>query len=100
MNTRIGNHELSFADEEYSNSTELSKEIWNIKGKGHDYTVKWRIIKQYPTYSPVTNRCMLCLGEKMEILERINENLLNKRSELISGFRHKKDFMLRKYDVK
>ena len=44
--TRIGNHELSFADEEYSNSTELSKEIWKIKGKGNDYTVKWRIIRQ------------------------------------------------------
>ena len=100
MKTRIGNHELSFADEEYSNSTELSKEIWKIKDRGHDYSVKWRIIKQYPSYNPVTKRCMLCLGEKMEILERSNENLLNKRSELISGCRHKKDFMLSRYDVK
>ena len=55
MKTRIGNHELSFA-EEYLNSTELSKEILKIKGKGNDYTVKWRIIRQYPSYSPVTNR--------------------------------------------
>ena len=59
MKNRIGNYELSFANEEYSISMELLKEIWKIKSKGNDYSIKWRIIKQYPGYSPVTNRCML-----------------------------------------
>ena len=91
---RLGNHERDFNNEEYINSTELS-----IKKKGYNYDLKWRIIKQLPTYNPSTKTCMLCTAEKMEILEGSDENLLNKRTELISRCRHKRKFLLNKYDV-
>ena len=97
---RHGNHERDFNDEKYANTTELSKEVWKIKKKGFVPTVTWRIIKQLPGYNPATKRCMLCLGEKMEILERDPENLLNKRSELISTCRHRNKFKINKYDVR
>ena len=96
---RYGNHERDFNHEEYANTTELSKEVWEIKKKGFVPSIKWKIIKQLPAYNPESKKCQLCLGEKVEILEREGENLVNKRSELVSTCRHKCKFMINKYDV-
>ena len=96
---RLGNHARDCNNEEYANTTELSKEVWKIKKKGFTPSIRWRIIKQLPAYNPETKKCMLCLGEKIEILQREGENLLNKRSELVSTCRHKRKFLLNKYDV-
>ena len=35
-------------------------------------------------YSPQTKRCLLCLNEKLEIAAYKEQNLLNKRNEIIS----------------
>ena len=96
---RYGNHERDFNNEEYANTTELSKEVWEIKRKGFIPSITWKIIKQLPSYNPENKKCLLCLGEKTEILEREGQNLVNKRSELVSTCRHKRNFMLNKYDV-
>ena len=96
---RLGNHARDCNNEEYANTTELSKEVWKIKKKGFTPSIRWRIIKQLPAYNLETKKCMLCLGEKIEILQREGENLLNKRSELVSTCRHKRKFLLNKYDV-
>ena len=85
---RHGNHEKSFNNIIYKNDTELSKEVWNLKNKGKTYNVKWNIIKQFPDYNPATKRCALCTYEKLHILEHKDNNLLNKRSEIISKCRH------------
>ena len=78
----------------------MAKEVWQIKKKEFVPKVTWRIIKQLPGYNPATKKCMLCIGEKMEILERDPKNLLNKRSELISTCRHRNKYKINKYDVK
>lgn len=96
--TRLNNHNKEFNNEQYANATQLSKKVWEIKRKGFDFSVKWRILKQLPGYNPVNKKCLLCIGEKMEILER-SDHLLNKRSELISKCRHKAKFLLNKYDA-
>ena len=96
--TRLNNHNKEFNNEQYANATQLSKKIWEIKRRGFDFEVKWRILKQLPGYNPANKKCLLCIGEKLEILER-NEHLLNKRSELISKCRHKAKFLLNKYDA-
>ena len=96
---RLGNHNRDFSNEEYKNTTELSKEVWRIKNKGFVPKIKWKIVKQIPAYNPEMKKCLLCLGEKVEILERESVNLLNKKSELVSKCRHKNKFMLNKYDV-
>ena len=97
--SRLGNHERDFNNEEYANTTELSKEVWEIKKEGFTPSINWRIIKQLPAYNPESKKCLLCLGEKIEILEREGDNLVNKRSELVPTCRHKCNFMLNKYDV-
>ena len=97
--TRLGNHERDFNNYAYFDGSELSKEVWKIKEKGHQPTVNWKIIKQCPSYNPAIKKCMLCLSEKVEILEYKGDNILNKRSELISKCRHRNKFMIRQFDV-
>ena len=92
---RLGNHEKDFRDAKYKNETELSKEIWRIKEKGEEYRIKWRIVSQHPPYNPSTKRCLLCLNEKLEILEEDGPQLLNKRSEIISKCRHQEKHLLK-----
>ena len=96
---RLGNHNRDFTNQKYGNTTELSKEVWKIKNSGYVPRIKWKIVKQLPAYNPEIKKCLLCLGEKVEILKRDNPNLLNKRSELVSKCRHRNKFMLNKYDV-
>ena len=96
---RFGNHQRDFNHQKYANSTELSKEVWKIKKRGFVPRITWKIVKQLPAYNPESKKCLLCLGEKIEILEREGDNLINKRSELVSTCRHKNKFMLNKYDV-
>ena len=86
-------------DEEYAKSTEISKEVWKINNRGFNPIIKWKIIKQLPAYNPENKKCQLCLGEKMEILNRDPVNLLNKRSELISTCRHRNKYLIHQYDV-
>ena len=58
-------------------------------------TLKWYIVKSVPSYSNITKRYMLCLHGKFEILTYPNQNeLLNKRSELVSKCRHINNYLL------
>ena len=81
----------------YSNGTTLSKYIWDTKEKHQETpTLKWSIVKQVPSYSNITKKCLLCLHEKFEILNYPNPvEMLNKRSELISKCRHSNKFLLK-----
>ena len=48
-----------------------------------------------PAYSNITKRCPLCLQEKLAIISYEKpEELLNKRSELISKCRHQNKFLI------
>ena len=91
---RYGNHKKAFNYQHYRKNTELSKEVWNAKDKNANFSTKWNVVKQYPAYNPVSKRCMLCLNEKLAILENEGNNLQNKRSEIISKCRHKNKYML------
>ena len=46
-------------------------------------------------YHNSSKRCDLCLAEKLHIIKRSNNNLLNKRSELVSKCRHENKFYLK-----
>ena len=86
---RFANHKKSFEHEKYSKESELSKEVWKIKQRNAKYEIKWRVIKQYPSYKQNTKRCQLCLNEKLAIIDHEGKELLNKRSEIISKCRHR-----------
>ena len=90
---RFYNHNQSFNNRAYGNRTSLSKEIWKIKDKKEKYNLTWAIISKAPTYNPSLKFCHLCNLEKTFILTS-NENLLNRRSELLCKCRHRQKYLL------
>ena len=93
---RHSKHKTTFNDKKYAKSTTISNYFWEVKQKQKiDPILKWSILKSVPAYSNITKRCLLCLQEKLEIISYEKpEELLNKRSELISKCRHQNKFVL------
>ena len=81
---RYANHKKSFTSLKYKNDTELSKEFWKIKENGDNPIIKWSVLKYCKPYSQSSNRCNLCLNEKTELALFSGDNLLNKKTELVS----------------
>ena len=96
---RYYNHKTSFKNREKANDTTLSKYVWEVKNKYKETPpIKWPIVKYVPGYSNVTKKFLLCFHEKLEISNYPNqEELLNKRSELISKCRHVNKYLLSNY---
>ena len=70
----------------------------NIKFKP---TLVWSIDKIVPPYSNISKKCLLCLHEKLEIINYPGlDELLNKRSKLITKCRHANKVLLRNYKIK
>ena len=90
---------MSFNNEGNSTNIRLSKRVWEIKKSLKIMSsLKWSMIKTAPTYSNNSKKCQLCLQEKLEIFNHPNPNeLLNKRSWLISKGRHVNKFLLSNY---
>ena len=64
-------------------------------------SLKWSVVKPVPGYSKITIKCLLCIHEKLEIINYPNqEELLNKRSELISKCHHVNNYLLSNYESK
>ena len=92
---RFTQHKHSFRHRNYMNSTELSKYIWQLRDSNKDFSIKWSIICRARPYSNITKRCDLCTTEKLMIINSKPNELLNKRSELISKCRHENKYYLR-----
>ena len=92
---RFTQHKHSFRHRNQMNSTELSKYIWQLRDSKKDFNIKWTIICRARPYSNITKRCDLCTTEKLMIINSKPDELLNKRSELISKCRHENKFYLR-----
>ena len=68
--------------------TELSKEYWRLKQRKLQPQVQFYILKKCrPTKR--TGICYLCLNEKLFIIEYQGNDVLTKRNEFISKYRHK-----------
>ena len=89
---RYINHAKSFQSKKYSNETELSNYVWQLEEKKKKFNISWSIVKRATAYTGGSKRCNLCLEEKFCILKANKQNLLNKRSELVSTCRHKRNF--------
>ena len=87
---RFRNHTKSFKHERYEKDTELSKYIWNLKRKQCDFNIRWEILKKSNTHQRESGQCNLCVEEKFAILHMKEDNLINKKTELISKCRHAK----------
>jgi predicted GIY-YIG superfamily endonuclease len=91
---RFSNHKKSFVHRKYEKETELSKYVWKLKDDNKTHVIKWSIIKKVNS-KPSNRFCKLCLMEKLLIIKSLdNEEMLNKRSELVSKCRHKNKTLL------
>ena len=95
------NHISSFKNETQMKKPTLTKYVWEQKQR-HNITptLKWYIVKSVPSYSNIRKSCMSCLHEKFEILTYPNQDeLLNKRSELVSKYCPINKYLLSNYKI-
>ena len=99
---RFCNHRKSLNSEGSANKTTLSKYMWELKETSNwSLALIWSIAKKVPPYSNISKKRLLCLYEKLEIINYPQpEELLNKRYELISSCRHANKFLLRNCKTK
>ena len=97
--TRYYNHTKSFRNLKYSKETTLSGFLQDLKNKNTPVAeLQWSIEKNVPAYSNISKRCLLCLYEKLAIITfKDQDNILNKRSELMNKCRGQNKFLLSNY---
>ena len=93
-------HRKSFKNRKYKTDTELSNEIWQLKKQKKNADISWEILGIHKSYNAQTKRYMLCLNEKLAIALHKEDNVLNKRSKIISKCRHSIKYNLTNYDTK
>ena len=99
-------HKKTFSNIKYQIDTELSNiKYWNIKNIGIFYQqtklrISWEVLGTHESYNQSSKWCLLCLIEKLAITLHKDDNMLNKRSDVISKCRHKNKYMLASYNSK
>ena len=93
---RFANHNKAFNNIRYQTDSELALEVWKIKQKNNQFNIKWRKVRNFPSYNPESKKCFLCMNEKLEIARHEGDDLLNKRNEIISRCLHRSRFKLKR----
>ena len=78
------------------NRTRLFAHEWDLKDKGHTYTITWQILARASSYNPSSGMCRLCLKEKFFIMFAPATASLNKRNEVYNSCRHRASKLLDK----
>ena len=93
-------HVKSFKSKFYANSTNLSSHVWEIKKRKNVTPVlTCEVLHTVKAYSNITKRCSLCLHKKLAIIiYPYPDELLNKRSELVTKCRHENKFQLKNFN--
>ena len=94
------NHETQTIENLLKTDTELSNKIWKLKEQKKNVDISWEILGVHQSYNTSTKRCMLCLNEKLAVALRKEDNILNKRTEIISKCRHSIKYKLANSDTK
>ena len=97
---RYANHKKSFSHRNRKSDTELSNKFWRIKDNKHSANITWDILGRHQAYNTSSKRCSLCLNEKLKIALHRNNNMLNRRTEILNKCRHKNKYALISYDSK
>ena len=95
--TRYYNHVKSFKSRANRSDTELSKYLWTLKDSNIPFTLVWSIAAKTFKYKCGSRKCDLCTTEKYFIAMTQTNNLLNKKSEIVSKCRHRTKFCYYKY---
>ena len=73
----------------------MSKYIWQLKGANITPIVTWKVVTKVFSDTKI-NFCKLCSTKKVFIINALNDNqLLNKKSELINICRHQNKLLLK-----
>ena len=92
---RFRNHKKEFNYVKYRNSTELPQYIWQLRNLNMTPTISWEITAVIRCAVRI-DCCKLCLTEKLFIIKSFDNNqLLNKKSELVNTCRHKNKLLLK-----
>ena len=93
--TRYNNHKQSFKSEYKKNTTTLAQYIWNNKLTPSPH-IEWKILKRCSVYQPGQRNCNLCISEKQNILNNINNpHNINNRQDFGSRCNHRKKWTLK-----
>ena len=93
---KYANHKKTFNNIKYQTDTKLLNECWNIISTNKTL----EILGTHKSYNQSSKRCLLCLNEKLAIALHGDDNMLNKRCEVISKCKHRNKYMLANYDSK
>ena len=91
---RYYGHTNSIRNRNSEHSTTLSTHIWQLKDQNIDYRLKWKIVDRGRRFNPINRKCNLCLKEKYYIIFQPEGATLNRRSELFSACRHRRQQLL------
>ena len=97
---RYAYHKKSFNHRHRKSDTELSNEFWKIKNNKRSANMSWDILGRQLAYNTSSKRYSLCLDEKLKTALHRNNNMLNRRTEILSNCRHKNKYALISYDSK
>ena len=99
---QVYNHRDLFNNDASTTITTLSKCVWELKEATNlSPTLAWSIAKKVLLYSDISKKCLLCLHQKLEIMNYPRpDKLVNKRSELISKSCHTNKFPFCNYKIK
>ena len=94
LKERIGQHYTDFKYKRYSNSTTLSKFIWDLQESNSPFQIEWDILESKPAYKKGQKFCKLCVCEKKWISKLAGNDSLNSNNEFVSKCPHKWKFRL------
>ena len=97
---RYANHKKSFSHRNRKSDTELSNAFQRIKYNKHNANITWEILDRHNAYNTSSKRCSLCLNDKLQIALYRNNNMLNRRTEIINNCRRKNKCALMSFDSK
>ena len=94
FNIRHGNHKADFKNSHRRTATKLSGYVCKLKDHKVEHSITFKIKEKASEYNPRTKMCMLCITEKLRIMEADQNIYLNDRTEILCKCRHANKYKL------
>ena len=91
---RLYEHKTDMNNAKNRTNSTLASHIWDLKDRGIDHDVGWKIKSRGTQYNPSTKKCRICLKEKHFILYKGEGTTLNSKGEIFNTCRHRKTNLL------
>ena len=91
---RYYEHRTDMENAKNRTNSSLASHVWELKDKGVNYDVRWKIKARGTPYNPSTKKCRICLKEKHFILYKREGATLNSRREIFNSCTHRRKNLL------